>query len=654
MIFMRSRAIVCALFVCALWGAWPGSAHAATTAGIRVREANLGADGTARVVVSVSGATRALTTVDFTVTENGAAVQRLAAAPLSEAAADAVSVVLVIDVSGSTAGAPLANAKSAAKAFIAKLPARTRIALVSFGASASTRVPFTADRARLSGAIDALKADGATAMYDGVVLASGMFEGTDASRSIVLFSDGKDTTSKATLPVALDAARRARAGVIGIGLETRDADFAALRALAQGTGGRSVRVTQSGDLTLAFREAAQDIASQYLLTYAMASRAQGDVQIGISVRIGSAAVSDQIVALAPAPGAHPQPGTAAMSPELPPAPSPLIPAFGSSVGLQVGIGAAALAIMLVGAIIAWRPRRSEAENVLSRGLRLYTRSAKERKAKRGGDREQSAFARAATGVIDRMPKPPRYEERLQARIDRAGWPFRAAEFLSIQFGGLVVGAIIGAVLFGKWWLAIPLGVVGASTPAALLRRNMSKRQSAFLEQLPDTLQLLAGSLQAGYGFMQAIDTLVKETSQPTASEFTRVLTEARLGMPVEDALNAMADRLGSEDFRWVVLAINIQRQVGGNLAMLLHTVADTLRERERVRRQIKVLSAEGKLSAYILGALPFGIAGYIMMVNPDYLDTMLSESLGRMMIGGALGMLGIGIVWMRKIIRIEV
>jgi tight adherence protein B len=195
---------------------------------------------------------------------------------------------------------------------------------------------------------------------------------------------------------------------------------------------------------------------------------------------------------------------------------------------------------------------------------------------------------------------------------------------------------------------------GAVLPRLVLANRVAKRESLFLSQLPDVLQLLSGSLQAGYGFMQAIDTVAKEATPPASTEFSRVLAEARLGMPVEDALNSMAERVGGEDFRWVVLAINIQRQVGGNLAALLSTVAATLREREMVRRQIKVLSAEGRLSAIILVALPFLLAGYISVVNPGYLQTMFDETVGKIMVAGGVVLMGIGIVWMRKIIKIDV
>jgi tight adherence protein B len=209
-------------------------------------------------------------------------------------------------------------------------------------------------------------------------------------------------------------------------------------------------------------------------------------------------------------------------------------------------------------------------------------------------------------------------------------------------------------LFGKLWLGAVLAVVGVAVPQLLLSNRMTKRTSAFLEQLPDTLQLLAGSLQAGYGFMQALDTVAKEAAVPTSIEFARVLSESRLGMPIEDALDAMADRVGGEDFRWVVMAINIQRQVGGNLATLLSTVANTLREREMVRRQIKVLSAEGRLSAIILIALPFLLVGYLSFANPSYLHQLTSATVGKIAIVGALILIGVGSLWMRKIIRIDV
>lgn len=207
---------------------------------------------------------------------------------------------------------------------------------------------------------------------------------------------------------------------------------------------------------------------------------------------------------------------------------------------------------------------------------------------------------------------------------------------------------------GNVVLALLCAFIGGAAPRVVVANKIERRTSAFLAQLPDTLQLLAGSLKAGYGLLQAIDTVVQETDDPTSTEFARVLTEARLGMPLEDALEGMAGRMRSEDFGWVVMAINIQKQVGGNLAALLEVVAGTLREREQVRRQVKVLSAEGRLSAVVLIALPFFFAGYLALVNGEYLGELLSSGIGLAMIAGGIALMALGIAWIRKIIAIEV
>ena len=191
-------------------------------------------------------------------------------------------------------------------------------------------------------------------------------------------------------------------------------------------------------------------------------------------------------------------------------------------------------------------------------------------------------------------------------------------------------------------------------PLLVMRVRIDRRRRAFMDQLPQTLQLLAGSLRAGYGLLQAIDTVVKEAADPTSTEFARVLTEARLGLPLEQALEGMAQRLESEDFHWVVLAIGIQREVGGNLAELLTTVADTMRNRAALRRQIRVLSAEGRISAWVIGLMPFFVAFALQILNPGYVGALLEEFAGILMliVGGLL--LVVGAIWLRRIVQIEV
>jgi tight adherence protein B len=153
---------------------------------------------------------------------------------------------------------------------------------------------------------------------------------------------------------------------------------------------------------------------------------------------------------------------------------------------------------------------------------------------------------------------------------------------------------------------------------------------------------------------QAIDTVVREGSPPISTEFNRALVESRLGVPVEDALDGIADRMKSVDFAWVVMAIRIQREVGGNLAEVLTTVAATLRERERLRRQVLVLSAEGRLSAWILAGLPVVFALYLVLVRPDYLEPLITTILGWFLIGVGLILLVVGGLWLRKVVKVEV
>lgn len=321
--------------------------------------------------------------------------------------------------------------------------------------------------------------------------------------------------------------------------------------------------------------------------------------------------------------------------------------------MQAAVATFAALAIIFAILLTGRKERSDAKK-MTRRLKLYTIGAGGKRERTKGLLASSPIARKAVDAIDKLPRSEEAAQKLAAQLERAGWSLRTSEFTAIRLAAAAGTAVAAAAMSGKlWWGGLGL-MIGFFIPKALVDRAATKRKNQFLAQLPDTLQLLSGSLKAGYGLVQAVDTLVKETPAPTSTEFSRVLAETRLGMPLEESMQAMADRINSDDFRWVVMAIAIQRQVGGNLAALLTTVANTLREREAVRRQVKVLSAEGKLSAYILIALPFLIAGYVATVNPEFLAVLTGDPVGRSMIGGSLVLMGLGAAWMRKIIRIEV
>ena len=244
--------------------------------------------------------------------------------------------------------------------------------------------------------------------------------------------------------------------------------------------------------------------------------------------------------------------------------------------------------------------------------------------------EESALESAKAAARAVLKRNHGLEVRIAQRLEGAGSAWRPAEwllfhtaiFLGVSILGLLIGGgglVIGAA--SSW-------SVGASARGSTSAAERKRRKKKFEAALPDTLQLMSGSLAAGLSLAQSVDTIVREGTEPIAGEFRKVLVETRLGLSLETALQGVADRFQSKDFAWVVMAISIQRQVGGNLAELLNTVAATMREREYIRRQVAALAAEGKLSAMVLGGLPPAFLLYLLLANRDYVIVLFTRPHG--------------------------
>jgi tight adherence protein B len=212
------------------------------------------------------------------------------------------------------------------------------------------------------------------------------------------------------------------------------------------------------------------------------------------------------------------------------------------------------------------------------------------------------------------------------------------------FFGIFNGALAGVIAFGVLLLLVIF----------LIRFAGGREKRRFEKQLPDTLTLLSTSLRAGYSLLQAIEAVSSEAPDPTAREFGRAMAEARLGRTVTGAMEGIVERTQSKDFEWAVMAIEIQREVGGNLAEVLQTVGDTMRARNRLKGEIRALTAEGRISAFVLGSLPFAMAAFLWFTNRDYLQPLLDETFGRISIGVGLLLMVAGIWWLKKIVDIEV
>jgi tight adherence protein B len=244
-------------------------------------------------------------------------------------------------------------------------------------------------------------------------------------------------------------------------------------------------------------------------------------------------------------------------------------------------------------------------------------------------------------------------EKVEQLLEQAKLPLRPAEFLVYAPVGALLLAAFAFLLFGPA-VAVVVTVLLLASPFLVLKRRSSSRLKKFQEQLPDSLNLLAGSMRAGFSFMQGLEAVADEASEPIRGELQRAFTETRLGRPVEEALDDAARRMESRDLAWAVMAIRIQREVGGNLAELLDTVAETMTHRERLRREIKSLTAEGRMSAIVLSIFPPAFALMLYLLQPGYMNLLFQETIGVVcVIGGAI-LSVVGWFWLSRIVKIEV
>jgi tight adherence protein B len=586
------------------------------------------------------------------VLENGAerpaAVSLLAAFPLN--------VLLVVDVSGSMRGEPLEAAKEAAAGFLEALPPTTRTAVMGFAAPPGPAGEFSEDPADARAALQALQAGGETALYDAVAAALDALAGADEGRPfIVLLSDGGDTASTLALADAVDRLAGSDVRFYAVELQTEESDPAPLQALARVGAGRVISAEDPAALAEMYDLIASELANQLVIAYTSASG--GPTELAITISHGT--VSAAAAATVTLPGTAPTttttaPVTTTTRPEESSAtsttiaaapPTPFVPSgpglFGAPWMLPAGLAAMFLAALTVITLALLPVARSKDQ--------LAT-EAHERFASGGG--LLTRVTDRAKGAAEAMLKRGGRQSRLSLALDSAGVRLAAGEFVILSMSAGAVGAAVGTLIF-RLPGALIFGVLAMLLPRMLMSRARRKRREAFAAQLDGTLQLMSGSMRAGYGLLQSVNNISAEAGAPTSEEFGRILMETRLGRDLVDSLAALADRMDSDDFRWVAQAIDIQRSVGGDLAQILDTVSETIRERNQIRRQIKSLSAEGRISAYILIAIPFALAAFILLMAPEYIAPLWTTTAGRVAVaGGGLLMLA-GVAWIRRLIRLK-
>jgi len=258
---------------------------------------------------------------------------------------------------------------------------------------------------------------------------------------------------------------------------------------------------------------------------------------------------------------------------------------------------------------------------------------------------------SATSFLEKnVSKNARFGSR--ASLEQAGLKMRQADFLLLVACSAVTAGFVGLILGGL--MPALLFVVATPFVAMLVLSVLSSRRRAKFEaQLGDTLQMLSGGLRAGHSLLRSVDAVSKEAEAPTSEEFARLVNENRLGRDLRDSMLDAAHRLRSEDFEWVGQAIEIHREVGGDLAEVLDQVGETIRERTQIKGQVKALSAEGRLSAYILVALPIGMFLYMSVVNSSYIAALYTNVIGWVLLGVAVVLLAVGSFWLSRVVKIK-
>lgn len=587
--------------------------------------------------------------VDLDLVDPQVSIAGQQASASAETVDDAIPVrrttVLVIDTSNSMRGARFTAARTAAQAFVRSVPDDVYVGVVGFDDDVAVLLDPTQDRAEARDVIESLSLSAGTSLYDAVVTGAEIV-GAEGQRNLLVLSDGADT-SDTPLAVALAAIDQDLI-VDTVALDQGGVGVPGLAELAEAGDGQVVPADPAA-LRAAFAAQAQSLAEQVLVTATVpaAVREAGTTEAELVVTLGRADGTGDVVAESYSPL------TAQDAPVAAPAPARaapmLLPTWAAYAGPAVlGVGLILLLVLLVPA-----PARAlTVEERVTRYTTLGNQGGADDRPRVDADQALSQAKDAAAGLLRRSGG---LEARISTRLEAAGSELRSAEWLLVHGGIFVVTGLLGLLLGqGDLIVGILFLLVGAGGPWLWLGLRTKRRRKAFSRALPDTLQLMSGSLSAGLSLAQSVDTIVREGVDPIAGEFKRVLIEARLGVSLEDALDGVSERFESRDFEWVVMAIRIQRQVGGNLAELLDSVAETMRERDYMRRQVAALAAEGKLSAYVLGGLPPLFLVYLLLTNRDYVSVLFTEPIGWAMLAGAAVLLAVGGFWMSRLIKVEI
>jgi tight adherence protein B len=587
---------------------------------------------TRSLVVSLSGGA-VLRPGHVTVRENGNEVQGITILPAHSAGENRFGTVLVLDASNSMRGVAIRSAMKAARAFAARRNPGQPLAIITFNDSAKVVTRLTTDGAAIDAALAKLpKLGEGTHIQDAVLSATRLLQKAHISPgSIVLLTDGKDTGSRASLDVAVRGVTANRVRVFSVGLRSQTFDAASLQTLARETGGSYSEASSAKSLKKIYDGLGLRLAREYLLTYR--SLAPLGSVVHVSVYVAGIDSPGEMLYVAPS------------------LPKERGGAFHRSLAYR--LWRSPISMLLVALLVA---------GLIAAATMLLLRPPSRTLRRRMGEfvslvkpEQPESTPQPSANLFRHAEKPlerSRWWTQFQQELEIAEVKMPAVQIVlwtvvaTVVFMWLIAAVTTG--IFAVFALAIPWGV------RSVLKRKLRKRREAFSEQLPDNLQVLASGLRAGHSLVGGLSLVVEESDEPSRSEFRRVIADEQLGVPLEDAIDAVVRRMDNHDLEQVALVAALQRRTGGSAAEVLDRVTETIRERFELRRLVKGLTAQGRLSRWIVSLLPPALMAIISLINPHYLDPLFRTSGGHLLLLLGTCMVVAGSLVIKKIVEIKI
>jgi tight adherence protein B len=570
---------------------------------------------------------------DVSILENGQPVHELSVKSVGASAESDFGTVLAIDASMSMRGEPITRAIEAAQAFASHRRVSQELGIVTFNRRTRTVLPPTTDDEAIEAALSETPTLAKqTHMQDGVMAALDTLRRADVQAgSVVVLSDGADTGSSTAMSQLTAAAQARGVRVFTIGLESPRFDERALVRLAEAAGGEYSAAPSASELERVYDELGARLAGEYLVRYSSVAGPKHDVVVEATV----AGVPGQATLHYKSPkiGSPPQP------PVRPEASG----FWGSAAAMiLVGFGSAALICFAAAWILIDRRRPATTEERIAAFVTMREPDAE------ADSQRDSLYERLEMGLRGRA-----WWKQFSVEVDVARIGHKPAQIAVVTAAVTVLTMWLFATISGATWVALLAAIVPIGVHRFVTYRAAKQRQM-FSEQLADNLQVIASAMRAGQSFGGALSVAVEDAPEPAKTEFKRVVADERLGVPLEESLSTVVERMQNRDLHQVALVAGLQREAGSNSAEVLDRVADTIRDRVALRRLISSLTAQGRLSRWVVTMVPVGLVIYLALTAPDYLDPLLKTTMGNIMLGVAIVMCIAGSMIIKRIVEIRV